>query len=132
MSNMATEIVGLKEFLFRRKIGRTTLFDKIKRGELIEGIDFIRDGKLLNFFWPTRELFVRDLKLLKMYGDISTIDDKMRIDVSPSKSISPAEARIKMQSIASKELVKEKPSRLSMPVPSKNNTSIKRAAFDIS
>lgn len=60
---MATEIVGLKEFLFRRKIGRTTLFEMIKSEELIEDIDFIRDGRSLNFFWPARVITERNQRL---------------------------------------------------------------------
>ena len=69
MAGFTTEILTIDEFLERRKIGRTTLFERIKTGLLVNGVDFIADGNEKKFFWPPREFYQRDQLLANMCGN---------------------------------------------------------------
>jgi len=46
------EFLTVAEFADRLKVSRTTVFSWLKNGELREGADFIRLGRILRFRWP--------------------------------------------------------------------------------
>lgn len=64
MRQVTTEILTLNEFIERRKLGRTSVFSRIKDGSYVEGLDYIADGSDKKFFWPCREMIQRDLLLM--------------------------------------------------------------------
>lgn len=70
---VTTEILKLDEFCDRRKIGRTTVFNRISDGTYIEGLDYIADGCDKKFFWPCREMLMRDQLLMTMGITIAPI-----------------------------------------------------------
>ena len=47
----AIEILTTEEVLKRLKIGRTKLFELIKKGTLKPGHHFVRNGRMLRFIW---------------------------------------------------------------------------------
>ena len=46
-----SEILTTKETLKRLKIGRTKLFDLMKKGTLVPGRHFFKNGRVLRFVW---------------------------------------------------------------------------------
>ena len=66
MALVTTDILTLAEFSERRKLGRTSIFQRIKDGDYVDGIDYISDGSEKKFFWPCREMVMRDKLLMQM------------------------------------------------------------------
>ncbi len=47
------EVLTVEEYADRLKVSRTTVFPWLKNGELREGVDYLRRGRILRFRWPT-------------------------------------------------------------------------------
>ncbi len=47
------EVLTVEEYADRLKVSRTTVFAWLKNGELREGVDYLRRGRILRFRWPT-------------------------------------------------------------------------------
>lgn len=47
------ELLTVEEYAARFKVSRTTVFAWLKNGELREGTDYLRRGRILRFCWPT-------------------------------------------------------------------------------
>ncbi len=48
---MAIDILTPEEFADRLKIGRSTLFDWLRKGILVPGKHYIKVGRILRFIW---------------------------------------------------------------------------------
>ncbi|QOX79838.1 hypothetical protein FY034_13150 [Trichlorobacter lovleyi] len=66
MALVTTDILTLAEFSERRKLGRTSIFQRIRDGHYVDGLDYISDGSEKKFFWPCREMVMRDQLLMQM------------------------------------------------------------------
>lgn len=73
MRLVTTDILRIDEFCERRKIGRTTVFNRISDGTYVDGLDYIADGSDKKFFWPCREMLMRDQLLMTMGITIAPI-----------------------------------------------------------
>ena len=49
---MAMELITVEQFAERLQIGRTTVFQWIKDGTLVQGKHFIKIGRVIRFQWP--------------------------------------------------------------------------------
>jgi hypothetical protein len=49
------EIISADEYMLRKDIRRTNLYNRRKSGELIEGVDYQWSGGKLEFVWPPRD-----------------------------------------------------------------------------
>jgi len=72
LSLITTDILTLQEFCDRRKLGRTSVFQRIKDGAYVEGLDYICDGNEKKFYWPCREMIARE-QMLRQLG-LTTAD----------------------------------------------------------
>jgi len=48
---MAIDLLTPEEFAERMKIGRSTVFDWVRKGVLVPGIHFFKQGRILRFLW---------------------------------------------------------------------------------
>ena len=48
----APEFLTVEEYADRLKVSRTTVFSWLKNGELREGADYFRRGRIVRFRWP--------------------------------------------------------------------------------
>jgi excisionase family DNA binding protein len=48
----ACDVLTVEEFAARLKVSRTTVFGWLKKGDLREGVHYLRLGRILRFRWP--------------------------------------------------------------------------------
>jgi hypothetical protein len=48
---MANEILTPVQFAERLQIGRSTLFDWLRKGVLVSGVHFFKRGRIIRFLW---------------------------------------------------------------------------------
>jgi excisionase family DNA binding protein len=47
-----SEFLTVEQFAKRLQVSRTTVFGWLKKGDLREGVHYIRIGRILRFRWP--------------------------------------------------------------------------------
>ena len=60
----AQELLTVDQFAKLLKVSRTTVFSWLKTGVLLEGVHYIRLGKILRFRWVTDLLFRKMPKII--------------------------------------------------------------------
>ena len=48
-----SEILTVEQYAARLQVSRTTVFGWLKNGDLREGVDYFRRGRIVRFSWPT-------------------------------------------------------------------------------
>jgi len=107
---ITTDILTLDEYCERRKLGRTSVFNRVKSGQYIDSVDYIRDGSEMKFYWPCREMIARDQKLRQMglFSDL-LINQKGEFEFTASHN--PAKELVQQATAQADTLVKEKTAR---------------------
>ena len=52
MISALSEFLTVEELATRLKVSRTTVFSWLKNGELRQGVDYFKFGRILRFSWP--------------------------------------------------------------------------------
>lgn len=86
---MTQEILTPEEFAQRLKIGRSTLFEWLSKGILIQGKHYFRVGRILRFAW-SQEL-VADL--LSISAGVGVTGDQAAQVMSPTRRYGSGVAR---------------------------------------
>jgi len=122
-----TDILTLSEFCDRRKLGRTSVFQRIKDGKYLENVDYITDGNEKKFFWPCREMIKRE-QMLRQLGLIETcpISEQKGINPETTAPIAP----VALHTTSSDNLIKPK-TRRNKPQGTTNKPSARRPAFQV-
>jgi len=131
VQQMTTEILTMDEYSDRRKLGRTSIFARIKSGDYIEGIDFLVDGNEKKFFWPPKELIRRDMLLQNIFIDSAAENANSFKNVQLSQAKQKVVSEESMNPNMSEDQVKQKPSRCGAPSTHKISKGRKLPAFDI-
>ena len=110
MALVTTDILTLAEFSERRKLGRTSIFQRIRDGHYVDGLDYISDGSEKKFFWPCREMVMRDQLLMQM-GMGMTVAQANAEPSSAEELMVEAALTIQPQIKSTEDLIKPKASR---------------------